>query len=152
MFNILFTYDYGFCDLTRCSFVVLYQRNLSSKLHGVASKITILKLTGVRTSNILRHLRTVCLRRVNRRTVRWLLERIWKQAVMAKFRKLSWHWLRGTEENKQTNNFRQKNQSASRDLNLGPPKCDAGVINIRQRRSFWVNKITTLNAPLIYFF
>jgi hypothetical protein len=54
------------------------------------------------------------------------LEKIWKEAVMTKFKVLSWYLPGGSEENHK--NLSQDSQSPSQDLNLGPPEYEAGVL------------------------
>jgi hypothetical protein len=54
-------------------------------------------------------------------------ERLWKEVVVAKFKVLDQHG--GTE--KTISNLSQDSRSLGRDLNLGPPKYETGVLTTR---------------------
>jgi hypothetical protein len=61
------------------------------------------------------------------------LERMWKEAVVAKFKVLLFrHFPGGTEKNQ---NVSQHSLSPGRNLNPGPPEYEAGVLTTRPRRS-----------------
>jgi hypothetical protein len=60
------------------------------------------------------------------------LERMWKEAPVAKFKMLSQHLLGGTEENHE--NLNQDSQSPGRDLNPGPPEYEAEMLTTRPLR------------------
>jgi hypothetical protein len=57
------------------------------------------------------------------------LERIWKEAAVAKFKALSRHLTGGTEEKHK--NLSLDSQSPGRDFNPGHPEYEAGVLIIQ---------------------
>jgi hypothetical protein len=60
------------------------------------------------------------------------LERMWKEAAVAKFKMLSQHLLGGAEENHE--NLNQDSQSPGRDLNPGHPEYEAEMLTTRPLR------------------